>query len=152
MPFLAAGLLAGTAQADVFLPSGDADSVLHLNDALANVSRVDGVENPHGLAVAPGRGLLVTGSLSQMAREDAAQMEKPAEMDAAAHDAHHGGAPAGTGTVSIVTLASVADRAPVARVEVSGMVHHVEVDAAERYAVATHPGLEGVSVIDLEDL
>jgi hypothetical protein len=133
-------------------PWGDADSVLHFSDALETVGRVDGVENPHGLAVAPGRGLLVIGSLSQTERADAAQVEKPAEMDAAAHDAHHGGAPAGTGTVSIVTLAGIADHAAVARVEVPGMVHHVEVDAAERYAVATHPGLEGVSIIDLEDL
>jgi hypothetical protein len=152
VPTLIAGLLAGTAQADVFLPQGDVGSVLHLNDALEVVGRVDGVENPHGLAVAPGRGLLVIGSLAQTAREEAAEMDKPAGMDADAHDAHHGGASGGTGSVSIVPLARIADHEPMARVEVPGMVHHVEVDAAERYAVVTHPGLEGVSIIDLDDL
>ena len=149
---ITAAVLAGTAaQSDVFLPEGAANSVLHLNDDLEVVGRIGDLENPHGLAVAEGRGLLVVGSLAQTARADSAGMERPAGMSEEAHDAHHGGSKAEGGAVSIVTLVRVADHGVEARIEVPGMVHHVEVDDAGRYAVVTHPGLGGVSILDLKD-
>ena len=153
MPMImTAALVATGAHADVFLPEGDAGSVLHLTDELEVVGRVGELQNPHGLAVAPERELMVVGSLSQVERAEMVDMEQPSDMDGAAHDAHHSGGSSGTGTVSIVTLVRISDHVVAARVEVPGMVHHVEVDAAERFAVVTHPGLGGVSVINLEDL
>ena len=149
---LAATALAATgAQADVFLPEGDADSVLHLDDDLGVVGRIDGLENPHGLAVASSRGLLVIGSLSQTERSDATAPDRPAGMSEAEHEAHHGGMAGGPDASSVVTLARMADHGVAARIEVPGMVHHVEVDSSDRYAVVTHPGLEGVSIVDLQD-
>ena len=149
----AASTIATGAQADILLPEGDAGSVLHISADLSEIGRIDGLENPHGLAVAQGRGLLVVGSLAE---EDAAEdmdmsVERPDGMTPAEHDAHHGASETGSGAVSIVTLVRIEDHEVTARIEVPGMVHHVEVDDAERYAVVTHPGLGGVSLIDLED-
>ena len=166
-----ATVMATGAHADIFLPEGDAGSVLHLSDDLAEIGRIEGLENPHGLALAPSRGLLVVGSLAERESPEGSRMEmdmdsgmdisgdmdmttdmeQPEGMSDAEHDAHHAGGEAKTGAVSIVTLVGAADHRVQAEIEVSGMVHHVEVDAAERFAVVTHPGLGGVSVIDLED-
>ena len=148
LPILAAAtLLATTAYGDVFLPEGEAGSVLHLADDLSEIGRIEGVENPHGLAVAPSRGILVIGSLAEAEADD---MEAPEGVSEADHDAHHGGS-GGTGVASIVTLVGMTDHAVAARIAVPGMVHHVEVDADERWAVVTHPGQGGVSLIDLDE-
>jgi YVTN family beta-propeller protein len=57
-----------------------------------------------------------------------------------------------TGAVSILTIIDVADGSPVRRLEVPGAVHHVAVSPDGRFAVATHPNADGISVIDLEEL
>ena len=151
---LAAALLLWTAlpaSADVLLPEGDAGSVLRLSDDLSVLGRIEGFPAVHGLAAAPARGLLIAGSLA----ESDEGIERPAGMSMDDHDAHHGdgamGAAAGMkATTSPLSLVDAATGEIVHRIAVPGMVHHVAVDADERYAVATHPGLGSASLIDLE--
>lgn len=148
--FFFAAFVAVPATADVFIPEGDANSVLHLDDLFETVGRIEGLDNVHGIDVAPGRGLLVAGSLSL---HDAAsgEMNQPTGVSDANHEAHHGAAGGiDSDTVSNVTLIALDDYSVAGVIEVPGMVHHVAVDADERFAILTHPGLDGVSLIDLE--
>lgn len=155
-------LLAAPAFADTFIPEGDADSVLHLADDGSVIGRIRGLENVHGLALAPRSGTLIAGSLSQARREPGSadmagadadgtsgSMIRPESMSQAEHERHHLGGAATSGAVSVVSLVDADTHEVTRRVEVPGMVHHVAVDAAERHAVVTHPGLGSVSIIDL---
>lgn len=135
--------------ADIYLPEGDADSVLHLADDLTEIGRIDDLENPHGLALAPARGLLVIGSLSET-ETDGTAPDRPEGMSEADHAAHHGGGGMDAGRKSLVSFVRAADHAVTRQIEVPGMVHHVAVDATERFALVTHPGPEGVSIIGIE--
>ena len=151
---LAAALLLGTAlpaSADVLLPEGDAGSVLRLSDDLSVLGRIEGLPAVHGLAASPARGLLIAGSLA----ESEEGIERPASVSMGDHDAHHGGGAMGAdagmaATSSPLSLVDAATGEIVHRIPVPGMVHHVAVGADERYAVATHPRLGSVSLIDLE--
>ncbi|SEO10253.1 YncE family protein [Palleronia pelagia] len=169
-------LTAGVATADVFIPEGDADSILHLTDDGTVVARVDGVRNVHGLAVAPDLNLLIAGSLSAAPKgtglpvlesshsigmgsmsdsgENAEMtMDGDEKMTDAEHDAHHGptNGAAVSGDTSIVTILDKDTHAPVRKVPVAGIVHHVAVDPSETYALVTHPSLGGVSIIDIAE-
>ncbi|MDT0684080.1 YncE family protein [Roseicyclus sp. F158] len=167
-------LTAGVASADIFIPEGNADSILHLADDGTVVARIDGVENVHGLAVAPDAQLLIAGSLSEapsgtglpvlqsshsigmgtvsVGGENAEMTVGDDEkMTDAEHDAHHGAAESATGSgdTSIVTILDTDTHEPVRKVTVAGIVHHVAVDPSETYALVTHPSLGGVSIIDI---
>ncbi len=136
------------AASEVFLPEGDAGTVLQLDDELAVVGRVSGLRAVHGLAVAPRRGLLIAGSLETAENTPV----RPDAMSEAEHGAHHGSAMAGQGAAS-ASIVSVVDQESgdlVRSIEVPGIVHHVSVDANEDFAVVTHPSLAGVTIIDLE--
>lgn len=143
------------APAQVLIPEGIEGTVLHIDSAAGITARIAGLENVHGLSVAPKTGLIIAGSLSEMLRGDM-EMEsvaKPAGVSSEDHDAHHGGAKDSamdSEAVSIVTVLDLKSHAVRARIEVPGMVHHVEVSADERFAAVTHPGLDGVSIIELE--
>ena len=141
-------LLPTAAFADVFVPEGDAGTLLRLNSEYETVARVDGLNNVHGMSAAPKRGYLVLGSLSETDRADIA---RPTVVSEDEHAAHHGGG--GTdmsGSVSVVTILDEASSEVLKQIEVPGVVHHVEVSADERWAVVTHPALEAISIIDLE--
>jgi len=146
---IAAALLASTAAfADVYVPEGKVGTTLHLNAAYDVVGRIAGLTDVHGMAAASGRGILVAGSLSEVARSEIA---KPAVVSEDDHAAHHGGGPAEVpGNVSIVSIVDAATHEIVRRIEVPGIVHHVAVSADERWAMVTHPLLDSVSIIDLE--
>ncbi|SPJ22545.1 hypothetical protein PAA8504_00339 [Palleronia abyssalis] len=172
----ATALTAGVASADVFIPEGDADSILHLADDGAVVARIDGVENVHGLALAPDMKFLIAGSLSTAPKgtglpvlesshsigmgsmSDSGEnaeitMDGDEKMTDAEHDAHHGPSNSITGSndTSIVTIRDADTYAPVRKVSVAGIVHHVAVDPSETYALVTHPTLGGISIIDIAE-
>lgn len=141
----------------VFIPEGSANSVLVVRaDTGETVRRIDGLEAVHGLAGAPGVPYLVAGSYAETAREDATDVERPEGVAADEHAAHHAPAakplgPADAGT-SIVTILDAANGEILRRIEVPGAVHHTAVSPDGRFAVATHPGGDGISVIDLATL
>lgn len=76
---------------------------------------------------------------------------KPSEVSEEDHVAHHGGREdAGPTTSSLITLVDADSHEILRRVEVPGIIHHVGVSSDERFAAVTHPGLDAVSLIDLE--
>jgi len=145
---LSALLAASAASADTFLPQGSADTTLHLDATYQKVGEIAGLNDVHGMAGAPRRGLLIAGSLSVQAP---AQIERPAVVSEDEHAAHHGGDPeAAAAEVGLVTIVDANSHSVVRRIEVPGMVHHVAVSTDERWALVTHPGLDSVSLIDLD--
>lgn len=143
-------IASAAAQADVYIPEGADGTVLHLDKEFNVVERISGLDNVHGLAGAPKRGLLIAGSLSETASD---MVEKPEAVSEEDHAAHHGGGktPAkAPDSVSLVTLVDAKSHEILRRIEVPGIVHHVEVSADESYAMVTHPNLDSVSIIDLD--
>ncbi len=147
-----------SANAGVIVPEGDAGTALRLNDQSRATGRITGLGNVHGLAVAPGRGVLIAGSLDEVSRDRIAKPKGVSQQD---HNAHHGGGKPGamkpgampadpSGDISLVSLVDLNSGEILRQIEVPGMVHHVTVDSGERWAVVTHPSLDAVSVIDLE--
>jgi hypothetical protein len=100
---LGAVLMTGSAAiADVYVPEGELGTVLHLDQFFNEAGRIEGLDNVHGLAGAPKRGILVAGSLSESMPGDVAKPTAVSEEDHAAH--HGGGDTAKPDTVSLVTL------------------------------------------------
>lgn len=152
VPLAIAVLFPLIAPAQVLVPEGTDGGVLHI-DAGSTTSRITGLDNVHGLSVAPKSGLIIAGSLSETPRSDLADVSIPTGVSDEDHDAHHGGTKDKTMEseyVSIVTILDLTSLALRARSEVPGMVHHVEVSADERFAAVTHPNLDGISIIELE--
>lgn len=147
----------GADAANVYIPQGSAGEALVV-DATTDivVGRIAGLPDVHGLGGAPGARYLVAGSYAETTADKAPAIAKPAGVTEDEHAAHHGAGTQSTssssGTVSIVTIINAADGSPVRRLEVPGAVHHVAVSPDGRFAIATHPNAEGVSVIDLADL
>lgn len=139
--------LAAPATADVFIPEGEPGTALHLGSDFAPQGRVTGLSNVHGMGVAPKRRLLVAGSLSEIEPGSIAKPDTVSEED---HEAHHGGGTPADGAVSLLTLVDAESYEVTRRIEVPGIVHHVEVSADERLVAVTHPVLGGISIIDLE--
>ena len=146
---LAAAIIAGSAAfADVYIPEGEPGTVLHLDNQLNVVGRITGLDNVHGMGGAPDRGILVAGSLTEVPH---GEVEKPDSVSKEDHSAHHaGGEKTAMGGVSQVTLVDAKSHEILRYIEVPGFVHHVAVSTDERYAIVTHPGLDAVSVIDLD--
>lgn len=140
--------------ASVYLPAGSAGEVLivdTIKDAI--VGRIVDVPHVHGLGGAAGAGFLVAGSYDETSPGESPKVAKPSGVSEEEHAAHHGGGirPA-AGAVSILTVLDVADGSPVRRLEVPGAVHHVAVSPDGRFAVATHPNADAISIIDLAAL
>jgi len=143
--------------ATVYIPEGSAGEVLVVDTAADTVvGRIEGLPDVHGLGGAPGVRYLVAGSYAETSSGAALDVAKPAGVTESEHAAHHGAgarSPSSAGgTVSLLTIIDAADGSPVRRLEVPGAVHHVAVSPDGRYAVATHPNADGISVIDLLDL
>lgn len=157
---LATTLTAGSAQADavrVFIPEGSADAIRVIDSASGkNVGSIAGVEAVHGLAGGPNSPYLIAGSYMEFDRDEAAEVMKPATVSNDDHAAHHskadkviGPPDAGLSMLSVVNAETLEF---VRKIEVPGAVHHVAMSPNGKYAVATHPNGDGVSVIDLEKL
>lgn len=142
--------LAAPAMAEIIVPEGNAGTALRLSDDMKVAGRIEGLGNVHGLAAAPRRGLVIAGSLEEVARGEIA---KPKGVTEDEHAAHHGGGMKkqdGDGSVGLVSFVDLASGAVARQVEVPAGVHHVTVDPGERWAVVTHPALDAVSIIDLD--
>lgn len=138
----------------VFIPEGGADSILMVGaETGETVRRIEGIEAVHGLSGAPGVPFLVAGSYAETLREDIAAMAQPEGVSADDHAAHHKSAAQPLGPkdagLSIVTILDASNGDILRRIEVPGAVHHTAVSHDGRFAVATHPAGEGISVIDL---
>lgn len=142
------------APAQVLVPEGAEGSVLHVDAAASKAARITGLDNVHGLAVAPRSGLIVAGSLSETPRKESTAVAKPVGVSEADHEVHHGGskdADMASEMISIVTVLDLDSHEISSRIEVPGMVHHVEISPDERFAAVTHPGLDGISIIELSN-
>lgn len=136
----------------VYLPTGSDGQVLVI-DATQDgvVGKIEGLEADHGLASTLDGKLLVVGSYAETTPDQSALPPKPQGMSADEHQAHHSAPTAApvADAVSFVSLIRTADNAVVRRIEVPGAVHHIAVTPDGNFAVATHPGGGGISVIDL---
>lgn len=152
----ALGLLGSPAFAapQVYIPLGAANSV-QVVDAATNlaVATIEGVPQVHGLAATPDGRYLVAGSFSEVSAPAGNLPPKPEGMSSEEHEKHHAIAsePSEDSVgASYVSIIGTTERDVVRRIEVRGSVHHVAVTPDSRFAVTTHPGAGGVSVIDLE--
>ncbi|TLP41780.1 hypothetical protein FDK21_20505 [Cohaesibacter sp. CAU 1516] len=139
------------ANADIYIPEGNSGTILHLAPDFSIIDRINGVENVHGMAFITSKNLIVAGNLSASSKDEAEKINKPEGMSQAEHDSHHQAAPSDNeAETSIVTFLDAKSHKLVAKIEVPGVVHHVEADQAGHYAVVTHPAIASVSIIDLE--
>lgn len=139
----------------VFVPEGSANSVLMVDAATGTaIDRIEGLEAVHGLSGAPGVPFLVAGSYAEIDPEEIAQTAQPEGVSEDEHNAHHAPAAKSMGPADAgVSLLSVLDAETgeiLRRIEVPGAVHHTAVSPDGRFAVATHPSGDGISVIDLQ--
>ncbi|MFQ5763393.1 MAG: YncE family protein [Rhodospirillales bacterium] len=143
--------MAGTA---VYVPLGEAGEILVLDAADdVTIGRISGLPAVHGLAGTPGGEYLVAGSYVERPVGGAALPPKPRGMSQSEHEAHHAKRPANPApaadAVSFLSVIRIADGAITRRIEVPGAVHHTAVVPGGRFAVATHPNRDSVSVVDL---
>lgn len=155
IPVLTLGVTASvTAAPSVYIPLGDANQV-QVVDAASNriVGVLEGVENAHGLAVTPDGSYLVAGSYNELPPGTENAPSRPEGVSEAEHEKHHAkpqsSGPAEVGT-SYVSVADTESRKVFKRIAVRGAVHHVAISADGRFAVTTHPGAGGISVIGLD--
>ena len=136
----------------IYIPEGSANSVLVVDGANGStIRRIDGLEAVHGLSGTANSGVLVAGSLIETDKP----VEAPASVTADEHTAHHGASGKAIGPdIAGISILSIIDRASgtiIRRLEVPGAVHHTAMSPDGRYAVATHPGADGISIIDLSN-
>ena len=136
----------------VYLPLGNANKVGVIDAAHDRLlATIPGIMNAHGLASTPDGQFLVVASLTE--RPVGAPVPKPSQMKEQEHLSHHD-APASktpsSGKQSIIYLIDTKERRVINQIEVPGASHHVAVTPDGRYAIATNPGLGGVSVVDLK--
>lgn len=139
----------------VYVPEGSANAILVLDPASGEVvRRIEGVPEVHGLAAGPKGDFLVAGSFAESAVGGGAPPPKPDGVSADEHATHHAMSarepqqePA---MVSYVSIVRADDGSIVRQIAVPGAVHHTAVSPDGRYAVATHPSGDGISLIDLE--
>jgi DNA-binding beta-propeller fold protein YncE/YHS domain-containing protein len=141
----------------VYIPDGSAGEVIVVDaDTGAVKQRITGLEAIHGLAGSPGVKYLVAGSYSEISKTEAEAIAKPEGVSQDEHAAHHAKPAAGAmpknAAISILTILDAQSGEAVRRIEVPGAVHHTAVSPDGRYAVATHPSADGISIIDLEQL
>lgn len=145
------------AQSVVFVPEGSADSVRMVNAQTGEtINRITGIEAVHGLSGAPGVPYLVAGSYAETDRAAIAELAQPEGVSEDEHAAHHvksddkpiGPSDAG---ISILSVLDATSGEIIRRIEVPGAVHHTAVSPDGRFAVATHPSGDGISIIDLKN-
>lgn len=139
--------------ATVYIPEGSSGEVAIVDTAKdAIIGRIADVPQVHGFGGSPAGRSLVAGSYDEtpVGGGTAAKPEGVSEDEHAAH--HSPAARPAAGAVSILTILDAKDGSPVRRLEVPGAVHHVAVSPDGRFAVATHPNADGISVIDHEEL
>ena len=143
------------AQPTVFVPEGSANTVLMINAETGEpMKRITGLEAVHGLSGAPGVPYLVAGSYAETDRSEIAELTQPDGVSEDEHVAHHAKSedkpigPADAG-ISILSVLDAATGEILRRIEVPGAVHHTAVSPDGRFAVATHPSGDGISVVDL---
>ncbi len=143
------------AQPIVFVPEGSANTVLMVDATTGEtIKQISGLEAVHGLSGAPGVPYLVAGSYAETDRAAIAELTQPEGVSQDEHVAHHtkpdeksiGPSDAG---ISVLSVLDAATGEIVRRIEVPGAVHHTAVSPDGRFAVATHPSGDGISVIDL---
>jgi len=134
----------------LYVPLGSANAALILDSATDKpTGRIAGLPEAHGLALSPDGATILAGSL--MTGRAGTMPPKPAGMSEDEHNAHHnGGATAGSGEISHLTLADAATGRILRRIPVPGAVHHVAITPDGRIAAATHPGGGGISLVDLD--
>ena len=147
---------AATAAEDgvVYVPEGSANQILVLDQASGDMlRRIEGVPEVHGLSVTPDGRFLVAGSFAESAVEGGAPPPKPDGVSADEHATHHAMSarepqqePA---MVSYVSIVRADDGSIVRQIAVPGAVHHTAVSPDGRYAVATHPSGDAISLIVL---
>lgn len=143
------------AQPIVFIPEGSANAVLMVDAQTGEtIKQITGLEAVHGLSGAAGVPYLVAGSYAETDRAAIEEMIQPEGVTEDAHAAHHTapeGKPIGPADagVSILSVLDATTGEIVRRIEVPGAVHHTAVSPDGRFAVATHPSGDGISVIDL---
>jgi hypothetical protein len=146
------------AQPIVFVPEGSANTVLMVDATTGETIRqISGLEAVHGLSGAPGVSYLVAGSYAETDRAAIAELTQPEGVSQDEHAAHHAKpddkpiGPSDAG-ISVLSVLDATTGEIVRRIEVPGAVHHTAVSPDGRFAVATHPSGDGVSVIDLTAL
>ncbi len=155
IPLLTLGVATPVSAApSVYIPLGDANRVQVIDAAIDRVTGVvEDVGNAHGLAITPDGRYLVAGSYSELpsGMEDA--LPRPEGVSEAEHEKHHArpqpSVPVLVGT-SYVSVADTGTRKVFRRIAVRGAVHHVAVSPDGRFAVTTHPGAGGISVIGID--
>ena len=144
-----------TAQSIVFIPEGSTDTVRMVKaETGETIKRITGLVAVHGLSGSPGVPYLVAGSYAQSDRAAIAEIVQPEGVSEDEHAVHHtqptegpiGPADAG---ISILSVLDAASGEILRRIEVPGAVHHTAVSPDGRFAVATHPSGDGISVIDM---
>jgi YVTN family beta-propeller protein len=140
----------------VYIPLGTANEILVVDASTDTPIRsIDGVVNPHGLAVTPDGKTLVAGSNKEAAPGAVAAPPKPEGLSEEEHRSHHppaaGQAPVDgiTAGKSHVDIIDAGTGRILRRIDVTGAVHHVAITPDGRYAITTHTTAGGVSVIDI---
>ena len=136
----------------VYIPTGEGAEVLIIDAATQQtVGRLGGLPAAHGLAATPDGSRLIVGSFEERA-VDAAPPDKPADVSATDHAAHHGTGPKAEtpAAISTVSIVDTATQAILRRIDVPGAVHHVAVSPDGRTAVVTQPGADSITAIDLQ--
>lgn len=162
LAFLSTALVGAASQAmagpTVYFPLGSVPEILIIDAEHDRVvGSISGVEDAHGLAGSLGGEHLVAGMYAETAAGEPVSPPKPEGMSEEEHEAHHAAQTGATAVpaaccVSFVSVISPSERRVTRRIEVPGAVHHPAVTPDGRYAVATHPGRDGISVIDLSTL
>lgn len=143
------------AQPVVFVPEGSANTVLMIDaetgETLKTITELEAV---HGLSGAPGVAYLVAGSYAETDRAAIAELVQPEGVSTDEHAEHHAKpadkpiGPTNAG-ISILSVLDAASGEILRRIEVPGAVHHTAVSPDGRFAVATHPSGDGISIVDL---
>ncbi len=146
------------AQPVVFVPEGSANSVRMVNaETGETIKEITGLEAVHGLSGAPGVPYLVAGSYVETDRAAIVELTQPDGVSEDEHAAHHAKpedkpiGPADAG-ISILSVLDATTGEILRQIEVPGAVHHTAVSPDGRFAVATHPSGDGISIIDLTTL
>lgn len=137
----------------VYVPMGGADEVIVIDTEQDKiVGSIKAITESHGLAGSSDGSFLIAGSLDEFELSTTTP-PKPENMAQDEHDAHHAGeantqAKKGS-AVSYLSVIGTDNNLVQRRVAVTGSVHHTLITPQNDYAVATHPGEGGISVVDL---